>query len=75
LAWPAHRFAKLFTGHQFFSTLAPHASWHGDASGTLLAQKTPIAIGFLGASYSHFKGKFQVIRESSDWRLVGVVGK
>lgn len=42
------------------------------ASGTLLAQKTPIGIGFLGASYSHFKGKFQVIRESADWRLVGI---
>jgi len=44
----------------------------GAASRAVLAQKTPASIGFLGASHSHFKGKFQVIRESSDWHLVGI---
>jgi predicted dehydrogenase len=38
----------------------------------LAADAEPIGIGFLGASYSHFKGKFDVIRESKDWRLVGI---
>jgi predicted dehydrogenase len=37
-----------------------------------LADVAPIGIGFLGASYSHFRGKFDVIRESKDWRLVGI---
>ncbi|MBV8818980.1 MAG: Gfo/Idh/MocA family oxidoreductase, partial [Acidobacteriaceae bacterium] len=36
------------------------------------ASSGPIGIGFLGASYSHFKGKFEVVRGSSDWRLVGI---
>lgn len=36
------------------------------------ADSDPIGIGFLGASYSHFKGKFDVVRESKDWRLVGI---
>jgi len=38
----------------------------------MLADKAPIGIGFLGASYSHFKGKLQVVRESPDWRLIGI---
>ena len=38
----------------------------------LAADSGPIGIGFLGASYSHFKGKFEVIRESKDWRLIGI---
>jgi predicted dehydrogenase len=36
------------------------------------AEAEPIGIGFLGASYSHFKGKLDVVRESKHWRLVGV---
>lgn len=36
------------------------------------AEPEAIPIGFLGASYSHFKGKFDVIRESKDWHLVGI---
>ena len=38
----------------------------------LRADADPIGIGFLGASYSHFKGKFEVLRESKDWRLIGI---
>ncbi len=42
------------------------------SSAALGAGAEPIGIGFLGASYSHFNGKFQVLRESSDWRIVGI---
>jgi predicted dehydrogenase len=42
-------------------------------SSTLIAaEREPVGIGFLGASYSHFSGKFQVARESSDWKIIGV---
>lgn len=41
-------------------------------AGAMLADSKPIGIGFLGASHSHFKGKLAVIRESTDWRLVGI---
>ncbi len=36
------------------------------------ADKPPINIGFLGASYSHAEGKLSVLRESPDFRLVGI---
>lgn len=38
----------------------------------LPAESQPIGLGFLGASYSHFKGKFHVVRGSSDWHLIGI---
>jgi predicted dehydrogenase len=41
------------------------------ASGAF-ADAKPIGIGFLGASYSHASAKLEVIRQSADWRLVGV---
>jgi predicted dehydrogenase len=47
-------------------------SMAASAAAALAADSEPIGIGFLGASYSHFKGKFEVIRESPDWRLVGI---
>jgi predicted dehydrogenase len=53
---------------RFFGLAASAAS----ARSALAAASEPIGIGFLGASYSHFKGKFDVIRESADWRLIGV---
>lgn len=31
-----------------------------------------LGIGMLGASYSHAKGKLQVIQASQDWKLIGV---
>ena len=42
------------------------------AASTLRAEPEPIGIGFLGASHSHFKSKFDVIRESKDWRIVAI---
>src|ERR1051326_8112313 len=32
----------------------------------------PIGIGLLGASYSHARGKLQVLRASPEWKLIGV---
>lgn len=42
------------------------------SSAALSAETEPIGIGFLGASYSHFPGKFQVVQESGDWRIIGI---
>jgi predicted dehydrogenase len=36
------------------------------------AQKTPLGIGFLGASHSHAQNKLKVVRSSSEYRLVGI---
>jgi predicted dehydrogenase len=36
------------------------------------AEREPIGLGFLGASHSHFRAKLDVIRESKDWRVVGI---
>jgi predicted dehydrogenase len=52
-----------------FVTLAASAA---SAVSLSAADSEPIGIGFLGASYSHFKGKFDVIRESHDFRLIGI---
>jgi len=35
-------------------------------------EREPIGIGFLGASYAHFAEKFRFLRESSEWRILGV---
>jgi predicted dehydrogenase len=44
----------------------------GSVIPAVAAGTEPIGIGFLGASYSHFKGKLDVVRESKDWHLVGI---
>jgi predicted dehydrogenase len=43
-------------------------------SASLVGAQTagPIGIGFLGASHSHAEAKLKVVRESRDWKLIGV---
>lgn len=35
-------------------------------------QKSPLGIGFLGASHSHAEGKLAAVQSVSDWHLIGV---
>lgn len=39
---------------------------------TILAANHKIKVGFLGTGYSHFSAKYQLLRASSDWELVGL---
>jgi predicted dehydrogenase len=36
------------------------------------APRTPIGIGFLGSTHSHAEAKLKIVRQSPDWKLVGV---
>lgn len=44
----------------------------GSAAAAFPSDKTPVGIGFLGASYSHAAGKLEVVRSLADYRLVGI---
>jgi predicted dehydrogenase len=55
-----------------FLTTAAGSLTLGAVPRLLAADLQRIGIGLLGASYSHAKGKLQVIQASTDWKLVGV---
>src|SRR5207249_4159891 len=51
--------------------IAGTAALAGTAAVSLAANRR-IKVGFLGTSYSHFSAKYQLLRASPDWELVGL---
>ena len=51
--------------------IAAAAAFSGTAA-TSLAANRKIKVGFLGAGYSHFQAKYQLLRASLDWELIGI---
>src|SRR3954462_14453561 len=59
---------KSFTRRQFMASAAAFAG----TTTIGLAANRRMKVGFLGTSYSHFSAKYQLLRASSDWELVGL---
>ena len=59
----------------FLMKTAAAAAWVSQAERSTAADKpsSVLKVGQIGTGHSHAKGKVQVLRQSADWQLVGVV--